>query len=112
MNNQIISYILHFELPNNCIEKDNIYFNNTYCEIIKTHAPPQAINVVTVPTSNKITFRNTMTPEMSSLSLFNCFTWAVQAMRASENIMITCIKNKLYDFFAKQQNNYDDIIRL
>ena len=86
MNNEIITYILHFEIPNNCLAKDNIYFNNNYCEIIKKE-----------------------NAACSASSLFTCFTrgaWGV------ENTIVKCVKNNIYDFFTKPKHIYDDIIRL
>jgi hypothetical protein len=94
MSNEIISYILHFELPNSCVIKDTLYFDNKYCEIIKKYTDT---STATVAASAQL---------KSQLTLFNCFTQSL------ENKMVNCIKNKIYNLFAKQKNNYDDIIRL
>ena len=103
MNNEIISYILHFEVPNNCLSKENIYFNNNYCEIIKKKNTAEVSNIL-----NKATRQLCISgPAASlSLSLFNCFT------RALKNTIVNCIKNNIYDLFTKPNNMYDDIIRL
>lgn len=89
MSNEIISYILHFELPNSCVIKDTLYFDNNYCEIIKKYTH---------------TSTATATAQLKSqVTLFNCFTQSL------ENKIANC---KIYNLFAKQKNNYDDIIRL
>ena len=91
MNNEIISYILHFELPGNS--------NNNDCEIIKKRNDNTGgLSAALASTANSAF-------STGSLSLFNCFT------RAVENKMVNCINNSI-QYFAKQKNNYDDIIRL
>ena len=96
MNNEVISYILHFELPMNSIGKDNdnIYFNDNYCEIIKKGN--SVILAAQIP-KNKITY-----------NIFAPFTVIHGLAKNLENRFVNCI----YGFVTKQGNNYDDIIRL
>ena len=91
MNHEIISYILHFELPGNS--------NNNDCEIIKKSNDNNCGLSAALASTANAAFSTV------SLSLFNSFSLAV------ENKMVNCINNsiKCYD---KQKNNYDDIIRL
>lgn len=94
MNNEIIYYILHFECQSNFFVKDNIYFNNTYCEIIKNSNSSALL-------TNKVT-RDTNT----IITLFNSFTQGL------ENKMVNIIKTNTYNFLTKRKHNCDDIIRL
>lgn len=105
MNNQIITYILHFEIPNNCLSKDNIYFNNNYCEIIKKENLSEVSNILNKVTQ-QIGISGPAACLSSSSSVFNCFTLSLT------NTIVNCIKNNIYDFFTKPKNMYDDIIRL
>lgn len=93
VNCEIIYYILHFEMSNNCIvkEKDNIFFNNNYCEIIKKD---------TYPTIEL----NRLIYNPSSSTICHCF-W-----QRFKNKMISCIKNSTFNSFNIQ--SYNDIIRL
>lgn len=109
MNNQIISYILHFEIPNNYLVKDNIYFNNNYCEIIKrenTFATADRAKYRATNTSNKMLCN--IISYSSPTALFHCFSRNLETTLTTT----TCIKNNIYNFFTKQKNTYDDIIRL
>jgi hypothetical protein len=97
MNNEIIYYILHFECQSNFFVKDNIYFNNTYCEIIKNNNSSASSALLT----NKVTCnKNTI------ITLFNSFTQGL------ENKMVNIIKNNTYNFLTKRKHNCDDMIRL
>jgi hypothetical protein len=106
MNNEIITYILHFEVPNNCLSKDNIYFNNNYCEIIKKENTSEVSNILNKVSRQICISGPAASSTLSSLSLFNAFT------QSFENRIVNCIKNNIYDFFTKPKNMYDDIIRL
>jgi hypothetical protein len=106
MNNEIITYILHFEIPNNCFAKDNIYFNNNYCEIIKKEKTAAVSNILNKASRQTFICGSAASSTLSAYSLFNCFT------RSLEINIVNCVKNHIYDLFANQKNTYDDIIRL